>query len=164
MRFSHTLPFLAALATARPTEESLDRRDDGPDAGSVQVTGISFAGTGCPSGSATSGPFLSGTSTLILPAFDLIAQTGKNVATADVRENCQFNAKFKYPAGWQFSISKAEYRGRASIPAGITGVSKSTYFFSGNQGQVCLSPFCKSEKKKKKEKRSDADDMHCRSP
>lgn len=46
--------------------------------------------------------------------------------------------KLKYPAGFQYSIFGADFRGYASLEKGVQGVSQSTYYFSGQQNQVCF--------------------------
>ena len=68
-----------------------------------------------------------------------IASLGPGIAVTENRKNCQLNLDVKYPAGFQYSIFSADYRGYAKLDAGVTGVQKSTYYFSGQTDQVsCL--------------------------
>ena len=117
----HTLlPFLLPLLT---TAEPSDEPSAAPPAGSVQITGIAFAGVGCPAGSNTgSGPVASADGAgLRLPIPTLVAQAGPGQATV-VRSNCQVNLRVQYPAGWQFAIATAEYAGYSRVPEGATGL------------------------------------------
>lgn len=47
-----------------------------------------------------------------------------------------------YPGGFQFSIFEADYRGYSQLDADVTGLQKSTYYFSGSTSQATLqTPF-----------------------
>jgi hypothetical protein len=74
--------------------------------------------------------------TLIFDSY--IASTGPGIALTEQRKNCQLNVDIQYPGGFQYSVLSADYRGYASIQKGVTGTLKSTYYFSGQQAQVCL--------------------------
>jgi len=141
MHLSYLLPFLAGLATALPTEEHVAREylAAGPSGHEVQITGIAFAGSGCPAGS-VSGQLSSDLTTLTLLYASFVAKSGKGIPSSSYRKNCQLNVKLKYPSGWQFSVFKADYRGYAQIPSGDTGTCKATYYFSGDSRQVPHSP------------------------
>ncbi|KAK0624132.1 hypothetical protein B0T14DRAFT_427077 [Immersiella caudata] len=135
MRHQHLLPFLGTLAAALATDEqiALQCRESAPQ--NAEVTEIAFAGSGCPAGYAP-GHTLSDPSTLILPKSGFTAETGKNKSYLDARANCQILVKLKYPSGWQFSVSKADYYGRVQVPEGMTGVSKTTYYFTGDSSDI----------------------------
>jgi hypothetical protein len=137
MHLSNILPLFAGLAAALPTEEPVAREylAAGPSGHEVQITGIAFAGSGCPAGS-VSGQLSTDLTTLTLLYTSFVAQSGKNIPASSYRKNCQLNVKLQYPSGWQFSVFKADYRGYAQIPAGDTGTCKATYYFSGDSTQV----------------------------
>ncbi|KAK3048737.1 hypothetical protein LTR09_009849 [Extremus antarcticus] len=60
---------------------------------------------------------------------------GKGVALTEGRKNCQLNIDLLYPAGFQYSVFSADYRGYVAIDKGVTGIQKSTYYFSGQTAQ-----------------------------
>jgi hypothetical protein len=74
------------------------------------------------------------TMTLIFDAYT--ATIGPDVKQTENRKNCQLNVDIQYPGGFQYSVLSADYRGYASIQAGVTGTLKSTYYFSGQTAQV----------------------------
>jgi len=137
MHLSYLLPFLAGLATALPAEEHVAREylAAGPSGHEVQITGIAFAGSGCPAGS-VSGQLSSDLTTLTLLYASFVAESGRGISPSSYRKNCQLNVKLKYPSGWQFSVFKADYRGYAQIAAGDRGTCKATYYFSGDSHQI----------------------------
>ena len=111
-----------------------------PSGHDVSITGVAFAGSGCPAGSVAGQ--LSGDSTTLTVLYDsFVSQAGPGVKVSEYRKNCQLNVKLKYPQGWQFSVFKADYRGYAQIPQGDTGTCKATYYFSGDSKQVEHSTF-----------------------
>ncbi|KAK5654730.1 hypothetical protein OQA88_7055 [Cercophora sp. LCS_1] len=135
MHFSKLLAF-AGLAAALPAqEEPRQYLNAGPSGHEVQITGIAFAGSGCPAGS-VSGQLSSDLTTITLLYTSFVAQSGKGLSASNYRKNCQLNVKLKYPSGWQFSVFKADYRGYAQISSGDTGTCKATYYFSGDSTQV----------------------------
>ncbi|KAK3317048.1 hypothetical protein B0H66DRAFT_562713 [Apodospora peruviana] len=134
MRLSNTLfLFTGLVASASPIlTEGLE---GGPSGHEVSITGIAFAGSGCPAGS-VSGMLSSDLTTITLLYASFVAQAGKDLSASNYRKNCQLNVKLKYPSGWQFSVFKADYRGYAQIPKGDTGTCKATYYFSGDSRQI----------------------------
>lgn len=134
MYLLHILSLFAGLATALPTEEP--SKLETPAANEVQITGIIFAGSGCPAGSSSAtGPVPSDGTGLTLPMPTLVAQTGRNL-TLLMRSNCQVNMRIIYPAGWHFKVAKAEYAGYARMPAGAAGMARALVYFSGETSQV----------------------------
>ncbi|KAK4214625.1 hypothetical protein QBC37DRAFT_440073 [Rhypophila decipiens] len=125
---------LAGVASALP-QMTADNLAAGPSGNEVQITGIAFAGSGCPAGS-VSGQLSSDLTAITLLYASFVAQAGKGLSASDYRKNCQLNVKLKYPQGWQFSIFKADYRGYAQIPKGDTGTCKATYYFTGDSKQI----------------------------
>jgi hypothetical protein len=139
MQLTNILALFTGLAAASPV--IVDALADGPSGHEVQITGLAFAGSGCPAGS-VSGQLSSDLTTITLLYASFVAQAGNNIPASNYRKNCQLNVKLKYPSGWQFSVFKADYRGYAQIPKGDTGTCKATYYFSGDSRQVrcCPSP------------------------
>jgi hypothetical protein len=139
MHLSHVLPFFAGLAAALPTEvEPVAAREylaAGPSGHEVQITGIAYAGSGCPANT-VSGQLSSDLTTITLLYAQFIAESGAGLSSSNQRKNCQLNVKLRYPSGWQFSIFKADYRGYANIARGDTGTCKATYYFSGDSKQI----------------------------
>ena len=139
MHLSHVLPFLAGLAAALPTEvEPVAAREylaAGPSGHEVQITGIAYAGSGCPANT-VSGQLSSDLTTITLLYAQFVAESGSGLSSSNQRKNCQLNVKLRYPSGWQFSIFKADYRGYASIARGDTGTCKATYYFAGDSKQA----------------------------
>lgn len=140
MHLSSLIPFFAGLAAALPTaepsgNEPRQKLHAGPSGHEVEITGIAFAGSGCPAGS-VSGQLASDLTTITLLYTSFVAQAGRNIPASDYRKNCQLNVKLKYPQGWQFSVFKADYRGYALIPEGDTGTCRATYYFSGESRQI----------------------------
>jgi len=124
MRTFASLTLLATLAAAAPWQGAV-----APSGHEVEIVGISYAGSGCPAGSAAGQ--LSGDATTITLLYDsFVAQAGSGTMPADMRKNCQLNVKIHYPSGWQFSVFKADYRGYAALQQGDSGVCKATYYFS----------------------------------
>jgi hypothetical protein len=141
MHLSNILPFIGLVA-ALPAPEAApepqfiaDNLAAGPSGHEVQITGIAFAGSGCPAGS-VSGQLSSDLTTITLLYANFVAESGKGIPASNYRKNCQLNVKLKYPSGWQFSVFKADYRGYAQIPSGDTGTCKATYYFSGDSKQA----------------------------
>jgi hypothetical protein len=140
MRFSLIISLLSSLAAAIPAPEAVPVTPSGHEV--EIVLPISYAGSGCPAGS-VSPPSLSDDLTTVTIMYDsFIAQSGPNIQPKDYRKNCQLNVKLRYPAGWQFSVFKADYRGFAAVSSGSSGTCKATYYFSGDSRQVCSSVLC----------------------
>jgi len=134
MQLSNIIVLFASLAVAAP---AITERDtpDGPSGHEVEIRGFTYGGNGCPGGSV--GSMLSTdltTLTLIYDAF--IAESGPGIKAKEYRKTCQANIKLHYPQGWQFSVFKADYRGHATLPSGVTGSCKATYYFSGSSSQI----------------------------
>lgn len=72
--------------------------------------------------------------TLIFDAY--VASIGQGVAVTENRKNCQLNIQIHYPGGFQFSVLSADYRGYAALESSkVSGLQKSTYYFSGQTAQ-----------------------------
>ncbi|KAK6534538.1 hypothetical protein TWF281_005853 [Arthrobotrys megalospora] len=132
MKFSATVlaTSLLALVAAAPTNKA-----DGPDPKTVWVQSIATGGTGCPAGSVAQ-QISSDRSTFTLIFDQYVASVGPGVPATESRKNCQLNVHLRYPAGWQYSIFSATYRGYASLQRNQQGLQKSTYYFSGDTRQT----------------------------
>jgi len=136
MHLAHILPLvLAGIAAALPSAEHLNRKDDNPSPPGIQLVNFVYSGSGCTAG-AVSAKTSADKSKLMLEYDRFVAVAGRNISAAYSRRNCQINFRFRFPAGWQFSVARAEYLGYAQIEAGLTGLTRSTYYFSGERAQV----------------------------
>lgn len=129
MKYSIPLALLSALAAATPVPQ------DKPSGHEVEISAVTYGGTGCPDNTVQG--LLSDDRTTITISFDqYTVQSGPNIAATERRKFCQLQLKLKYPSGFQYSIFGADWRGYASLEAGVTGTAQSTYYFSGQQNQV----------------------------
>ncbi|KAF2262245.1 hypothetical protein CC78DRAFT_468268 [Lojkania enalia] len=107
---------------------------DKPSGHEVEITAVTYGGTGCPD--KTVQGLLSDDKTTITLSFDAYTvQSGPNIVATERRKFCQLQLKLKYPSGFQYSIFGADFRGYASLDAGVQGTAQSTYYFSGQQNQ-----------------------------
>ena len=116
---------------------TLDAWGTSPNASQVQITGMTYAGTGCPANSAAYALSADLTTMTVLMS-QYVASIGTGVAITESRKNCQLNLQLHYPSGFQYSIFSADYRGYAYLDPGVTGQQQSTYYFSGQTAQVSL--------------------------
>ncbi|KAF2018095.1 hypothetical protein BU24DRAFT_389776 [Aaosphaeria arxii CBS 175.79] len=108
-----------------------------PSGHEVEITGITYGGTGCPD--KTVQGLLSDDRTTIALSFDAYTvQSGPSIPATERRKFCQLQLKIKKPSGFQYSIFGADYRGYASLEKGVTGTTQSTYYFSGEQNQTVI--------------------------
>lgn len=129
MKYASAIFALSALSVASPVPQ------DRPSGHEVEITGVTYGGTGCPD--KTVQGLLTDDKTTITLSFDAYTvQSGPQIPATERRKFCQLQLKLKYPAGFQYSIFGADYRGYASLEKGVTGTTQSTYYFSGQQNQV----------------------------
>jgi hypothetical protein len=62
-----------------------------------------------------------------------VASIGPGVSATENRKNCQLNLDLQYPSGFQYSIFATTFRGYTAMDAGVSGVQKATYYFSGRK-------------------------------
>jgi len=125
---------LAPLAAAAPGILPPVELGSTPPAGSVTIRDITYGGNGCTQGTMSSQ--LSSDRTTVTLIFDsYIASIGPGIAVTEQRKNCQLNIALNYPGGFQYSVLSADYRGYAALQKGVSGVLKSTYYFSGQTEQ-----------------------------
>jgi hypothetical protein len=93
-----------------------------PNQDSENVPGLAmqmptYAGTGCPQGSASAIMSPDGKTLSVL--FDsYVAEAGNQVATARDAKGCQINIPFIVPPGFAVQVVKMDYRGFTSLPTG----------------------------------------------
>ncbi|MEU8001851.1 DUF4360 domain-containing protein [Catellatospora sp. NPDC049111] len=93
----------------------------GPDPGTVYISSITYGGTGCPNGSASTS--LSADRTAATMIFDVfVASTGTGVPVTERRKYCQVNLNLHIPRSlaWLATV-KIDHRGYVQVPAGMTG-------------------------------------------
>lgn len=106
---------------------------DTPTAPPEQITleVLAANGSGCPDGTVK----VAGNSDRTgfrLTYRDFVAEAGGSAAVPDGRKNCQVAVRVDVPNGWTFAIAKAEYRGRARLDSGATGLHRTNYYFQGS--------------------------------
>jgi len=105
---------------------SLNVRAAGPDPNQPYVKAITYAGSGCPQG--TAGTSISNdrqTFTLIFDSF--VSSMGAGVPEEEKTKGCTVTLRLHLAAGWQTWTQAAVRRGYAQLPAGATATSKATY-------------------------------------
>ncbi|KAF2690926.1 hypothetical protein K458DRAFT_438662 [Lentithecium fluviatile CBS 122367] len=129
MKYTTSLLALATLAIASPVPQ------DKPSGHEVEITAVTYGGTGCPDNTVQG--LLSDDRTTITLSFDqYTVQSGPNIPATERRKFCQLQLKLKYPPGFQYSVFGADFRGYASLEAGVTGSVQSTYYFSGQKNET----------------------------
>ncbi|KAJ4366411.1 hypothetical protein N0V83_008047 [Neocucurbitaria cava] len=128
MKYTFTALALAALSLASPV----------PDTTSApltfKITSVASGGSGCPQGSID----INWTDNRILPIVfnkDFTAKVGSKTDVVESRKNCQINLGLEFTPGYSFAIFSADYAGWGDLDNGVTGIVKSTYYFSGEQDQ-----------------------------
>ena len=64
------------------------------------------------------------------------ARVGSGKGPEESRKNCQINLGLEFSPGFSFAVFRADYSGWGELDTGVTGVVKSTYYFSGEQDQT----------------------------
>ncbi|RPB01514.1 hypothetical protein L873DRAFT_1834569 [Choiromyces venosus 120613-1] len=124
----------AVLATPLPQSTVV------PDPSQVQISDISYAGTGCPPGTVGLS-FTTNKKTLAL-VFDkyrglrYVASIGPAIPITESRKYCQININLDYPGDFQYSVFSSDYSGYVNLDAGVTCLQKSIYYFSGSTAQA----------------------------
>ena len=99
--------------------------------GAVTVEVVAANGSGCSPGTAAvfANPDKSG---FRIRYYDFVAEAGGSADPTDRRKNCQIGALVTVPAGWTFAVAKADYRGRARLASGATGLQRTNYYWQGS--------------------------------
>lgn len=101
---------------------------DGPSLGNP-----GYAGSGCPSGTAS--VTLSPDYTALSILFDnYIVESGGNTGRTMDRKSCNISVPVHVPQGYSVSLIKIDYRGFAAIPQGGRGLFRAEYFWAGIRG------------------------------
>ncbi|KAF2460773.1 hypothetical protein BDY21DRAFT_268272, partial [Lineolata rhizophorae] len=101
----------------------------------VKIKSVTYGGTGCPQD--TLNVDINADASLMPLYFSrYVAAVGPGASVTDQRKFCQLNIELELPAGFQFSIWRAEYHGYAQLERGVAGSIKSTYYFSGETDQT----------------------------
>ncbi|OAL47257.1 hypothetical protein IQ07DRAFT_613862 [Pyrenochaeta sp. DS3sAY3a] len=127
MKYTFSTLALAALSAASPLAATVSPP-------TFKITKVVSGGSGCPQGSID----INWTDSRILPIYfnrEFTAKVGNKADVADSRKNCQINIALEFAPGFSFSILGTDYAGWGDLDAGVTGVVKSTYYFSGEQDQ-----------------------------
>lgn len=131
----HVLSLVPAFAglTAALTIQS---RQSTAAPASVSIAGIAFAGSGC-AASSLGASAVKEPGVIPVPRKVFVAKSGEgNTKVVETRVNCQSTISLNHTAGWQYSVSEADYYGRVVLALGAEAISKTTYYFSGNTAQV----------------------------
>jgi hypothetical protein len=101
-----------------------------PD-GTITVEVVAANGSGCAPGTATVAANSDKTGFRIRYS-DFVAEAGGNADATARRKNCQIGVLVTVPAGWTFAVAEADYRGRARLYAGATGLQRTNYYWQGS--------------------------------
>ncbi|KAG4440610.1 hypothetical protein IFR05_003927 [Cadophora sp. M221] len=101
--------------------------------GKAIITGVEYAGSGCPEGSVTVGGAGSAGFAVGFSAFN-VAIGPKTNATV-IREDCTVTIGITYPAGLQFAPASFNSSGFFELEKGFSGQLSTTYYFSGGNTQ-----------------------------
>ncbi|KAH6616314.1 hypothetical protein C7974DRAFT_379246 [Boeremia exigua] len=119
--FLYLLPFAATAPAPLPPA---------PPNSHIEIQNVTYGGTGCPSNTVASS--ISDDRTTLTLAFNAYTvQSGPAVPASERRKFCQLALNLRYPGGLQYSLLGADYRGYASLEAGVQGRAVGSYYFSG---------------------------------
>jgi hypothetical protein len=125
---------LAVLGTVLALSVSTPARAAGaeavPDA-NITVEVVAANGSGCAPGTATVIADSDKTG-FRLRYRDFVAEAGGTADPTDRRKNCQVGVLVTVPPGWTFAVAEADYRGRARLYAGATGLQRTNYYWQGS--------------------------------
>ncbi|KAJ2988363.1 hypothetical protein HDV02_005632, partial [Globomyces sp. JEL0801] len=124
--FSFAVLSLASLAAATVVPIT----GGTPDPSQVYIKGITYGGTGCPQNT-VSVAMAEDQKTFTLIFDQFVASSGPGTTVKDTRKNCQVNVDLHYPQGFSYTINNIDYRGYVNVPAGVTGIQRANYYFSG---------------------------------
>ena len=124
------LSTVLALSLSTPAAATTASAASVPE-GAVTVEVVAANGSGCAPGTAAvvTAPDKSG---FRIKYYDFVAEAGGGANPTDRRKNCQIGVVVGVPAGWTFAIAEAEYRGRARLASGATGLQRTNYYWQGS--------------------------------
>ncbi|GBG93042.1 hypothetical protein CBR_g58376 [Chara braunii] len=117
--------FLALASNA------LAKRCISPPRGTVKISELTYAGDGCPPGSAE-GVMSSDAEALTVMFSNYSATTDST--SQDRRKVCTLTVKLIYPAGFIFHLGTCTMRGYGMLEEGVTGTVQTSYHISGLGG------------------------------
>jgi len=92
---------------------------------------VSVNGSGCPPGSADVSVLPDNTGFRVAYR-DFLARAGGGAGATEFRKNCQVNILVHIPQGFTFAVAWADYRGRARLESGASGLQRTNYYFMGS--------------------------------
>ncbi|KAL3952358.1 hypothetical protein ACCO45_012301 [Purpureocillium lilacinum] len=111
MRFLALVATFIGLAAAVPAPEPAPVSKPSK----VKIRGVSLLGSGCPAGTADTGP---------------------GTMAIDWRKNCKLTLNMEFDSGFQFSILDTDMIGFAEIPKGVKGQCSNVFSFTGGNPPV----------------------------
>jgi hypothetical protein len=131
--FFALLPFLAASHPSLPQlpgQSNLRRQVSAPVY--ARIASVTYAGPGCPSGTASLS--ISDNLTVMTAIFsEFSIQTYGAVSEVT---SCQVNIDLDFPSGWSYTVTGVVQRGHATLGANITATVGVLFYFSGSGEQV----------------------------
>jgi hypothetical protein len=98
----------------------------------VEITALTYAGTGCSAGSATL-DYLHDGKTFELNTNDLFAYADLDSSRRDRRRFCQVLVAIDYSAGWQFAIKQVQLEAHVEIEASTDAEAKISSYIQGDE-------------------------------
>lgn len=121
---------ILALSLSTPAHAAAEETYAVPE-GNITVEVVAANGSGCAPGTATVIANADKTGFRVR-YHDFVAQAGGGAAATERRKNCQVGVVVTYPAGWTFAIAEANYRGRARLSTGASGLQRTSYYWQGS--------------------------------
>ena len=131
MTMTTSFACLLALAIVGPAAGA-----DGPDPGDIHIQRLTYAGSGCPPGSADVVLADDGSGFRLRFGDEFVARIGPGMPLSDARKNCQVSLQLHVPQGFTFAIASVESRGRARIASGATGIQRTSHYFQGEAEDI----------------------------
>ncbi|KAJ3217257.1 hypothetical protein HK099_005538 [Clydaea vesicula] len=129
MKLAYILSSVAALTSAATVPTS-----GGPPKDLVKIGSLTYAGSGCPSGSLA--PELDADANAFTLYFDsFVASTGPGIPITENRKNCQINLGLNVPQGWQYSFATIDYKGYLNLDDGVKAQKTAALYFQGEVNQ-----------------------------
>ncbi|HEX9999661.1 MAG TPA: DUF4360 domain-containing protein [Actinoplanes sp.] len=125
------LTSVLALSLSAPAHAAGAAALDAVPTAKITLEVIAAAGSGCAPGTATVVANSDNTGFRIKYT-EFLAEAGGTASLIDSRKNCQIGVLVTVPAGWTFAIAEANYRGRAKLAAGATGLQRTNYYWQGS--------------------------------
>ncbi|MDB4964976.1 MAG: hypothetical protein JWN44_665 [Myxococcales bacterium] len=111
------------------------KKPETPAVGTVVVESVAYSGDGCPDGSvATHISPDAEAFTVIFSRF--LAEVGPVAAATTARRQCKLHVKLSVPHGWSYALSGTDFRGYATLDAGVVATRQSTYHMSGESPET----------------------------